>query len=149
MQLNLTTDYAIRLLLYLGNSNRTLPGPRVAEAIKISPKYLMKISSQLRGAGLLGSLQGAQGGYYLRKPLDKITLLEVIETMEPSSKWNRCLDEDAFCNRGIAADCPIRKYYMWMQKDMEEKWLSRTLEEIQEMTGTGPAPVDYKTHNIS
>ena len=130
MQLNMTTDYAIRILLCLGNPGRTLSGPSIAETTRVPPNYLMKMSRKLRKAGLIDSMAGSQGGYYLRKPLNQITLLEVMRTMEPSCKWNRCLEDNGPCNGNTVAGCPVRKYYARLQKELETKWLSRTLAEI-------------------
>lgn len=130
MQLNMTTDYAIRFLLCLENSKGPASGPIISEKTKITPKYLLKISAKLRKAGMIGSLAGSQGGYYLLKTLDQITLLEVINIMEPSSKWNRCLEEDSFCNNKAVMSCPIRKYYARLQEELVKKWLSKTLAEI-------------------
>lgn len=130
MQLNMTTDYAIRILLCLGNTGGTLSGPSIAETTKVPLNYLLKMSGKLRKAGLIGSIAGSQGGYYLGKPLNQITLLEVIKTMEPSCKWNRCLEDDGLCNRNTVDSCPVRKYYARLQKELETKWLSKTLAEI-------------------
>lgn len=133
MQLNLTTDYAFRLLLCLGSANGTLSGSAIADTMKIPPNYLLKISSKLRRAGLIGSMAGTQGGYYLTKSLSEITLLEIIDIMEPSYKWNRCLEDDSFCSREATRSCPIRKFYVRLQTELETKWLSKSLAEIVEL----------------
>nr|WP_294494114.1 Rrf2 family transcriptional regulator [uncultured Mediterraneibacter sp.] len=137
MQLNITTDYAIRMLLCLGQAGKMKPGPVIAEEMKIPPKYIMKISSKLREAKLIGSIAGAQGGYYLERPLDEITMLEVLELMEPSMKVNRCLEPDAYCNRGTADTCPVRRFYLAVQSAVEEHWASLSLARIIQIYG-GP-----------
>lgn len=139
MQLNLTTDYAIRLLLCLGNTKGTLSGNNIAETAKIPPNYLVKISSKLRKAGLIGSIAGSNGGYYLLKALNKITLLEIIKVMEPSCKWNRCIEDDGVCSKGVVSSCPVRKYYARLQTELETKWLSKTLTEIVELAAAEEA----------
>ena len=74
MQLNLTTDYAIRFLLCLGDTKGIMTGSLIADQMKIPPKYLLKIARKLRGAGMLGTVTGAKGGYYLLRSLEEITL---------------------------------------------------------------------------
>lgn len=130
MQLNLTTDYAIRFLLYLGKSKRTVSGGEIAENMEIPPKYLLKIARKLREAGMIGTMTGIKGGYYLKRPLDKLPLLDVMRVTEPTMAINRCLEPDSYCSRNAVSSCPVRRYYVKMQKEMEEKWLSKTLEEI-------------------
>lgn len=137
MQLNITTDYAIRLLLYLGEMGIKKAGPLIAEEMMIPPKYILKISSKLRAAKLIGSESGSQGGYYLMKPLDSITLMEVLNVMESTVKINRCLEPDAYCSRGGVAECPIRGFYLALQRELEEKWLSQCLSEILERYQNG------------
>ena len=133
MQLNITTDYAIRFLLCMGDTGAPVTGSTVAEQAKIPPKYLLKIARKLREAGLLGTVTGAKGGYYPRKDLAQITLSEVLMIMEPTIKLNRCLEPDACCTGGAGAFCRMRRYYQRIQEDLEEKWFSRSLEEIVDM----------------
>lgn len=130
MQLNLTTDYAIRLLLCLGDTNKVMTGGEIADQMKIPPKYLLKVARKLRGDGILGTVVGARGGYYLTKSLDKITLLEILKVMEPSTRINRCLEDDGYCNRGASDTCQIRRYYRHIQEEVEQKWLSKSLSDI-------------------
>lgn len=132
MQLNLTTDYAIRFLLCLGREKGTVRGGEVAESMCIPPKYLLKIARRLREAGMIGAIEGVKGGYYLRRPLDQLPLLDVLRVMEPTMAINRCLEADHYCSRGMEAGCPVRRYYARMQRKMEEKWLSKTLAQILE-----------------
>lgn len=135
MQMNITTDYAIRFLLCLGNENRVVSGGEIARRMVIPPKYLLKIARKLREAGVIGTISGIRGGYYLKKSLDELSLLEVMKVMEPTMAIKRCLESDGYCSRGEIISCPIRKYYMRMWQEMEEKWLSRTLAEIMAMSG--------------
>lgn len=135
MRLNMTTDYAIRLILCLAQRKEVTAGSAIAEEMKIPPKYINKISSKLRAAKLIGSAPGSQGGYYLIRPLEKITLLEVLDAMDSSSKFIRCLENESFGRLKQAENSLVHLYYQEMQKEMEKTWLSRNLLEIQEWFG--------------
>ena len=130
MQLNLTTDYAIRILICLKDTGNIMSGGEIAEQMKIPPKYLLKVTRKLREEGLLGTAAGVKGGYYLTRDLDKITLLEILRAMEPTTRLNRCLEDDSYCSRGAAGYCQVRKYYQNIQEDINKRWLSRSLKEI-------------------
>lgn len=132
MQLNITTDYAIRLLLCLEEVGVKKTGPLIAEEMVIPPKYIVKITTKLRTAKLIGSEPGSQGGYYLMKPLENITLMEVLSVMESTVKINWCLEPDAYCSRGGVNRCSIRGFYLALQHEFEEKWLSQRLSGIME-----------------
>lgn len=54
----------------------------IGEREGISEKYLGQIMLILKSSGLVLSLRGAQGGYYLSKPPDSIRLLEVFEILD-------------------------------------------------------------------
>ena len=109
-------------------------GPLIAEEMVIPPKYIVKITTKLRTAKLIGSEPGSQGGYYLMKPLENITLMEVLSVMESTVKINRCLEPDAYCSRGGVNRCSIRGFYLALQHEFEEKWLSQRLSGIMEKT---------------
>lgn len=130
MQLNITTDYAIRMLWCLGEMDVKKSGPTIAEEVRIPPKYILKIAMKLREAGMIGSSSGAQGGYYLLKPLDKISWLAVVRIMEPSLMINRCMEPDEYCSQGAARECAFRRFYQAMQKEIENKWASLSLADI-------------------
>ena len=64
---------------------------------KIPEKFLAKILQRLSKAGLLRSIRGSNGGFSLRKPAGKITMLEVIEALEGPVAINRCLLRKGEC----------------------------------------------------
>ena len=77
--------YALRALVRLG-AHDTNTGPialhQLAEEEGISVKYLENIFTQLRRANIVRSTRGADGGYLLALPADKISILLVIEAVE-------------------------------------------------------------------
>ncbi len=54
----------------------------IAEAHGISPRFLVQILLQLKGAGLVVSSRGAGGGYQLARPPQAINLAEVITLID-------------------------------------------------------------------
>ena len=50
----------------------------------IPHNYLEQILSSLRKAGLVKSIRGAYGGYFLGRKAEEITVLEILETLEGS-----------------------------------------------------------------
>ena len=82
MQLNRSTDYAIQMLLYLAKAGKTISSSRLAAAIGVSHRYLLQISAKLRAARLIRAAHGSSGGLVLIKHPDKISLYDVIISME-------------------------------------------------------------------
>jgi Rrf2 family protein len=54
----------------------------IAEASQIPQNYLELLLTQLKKAGLVESVRGTKGGYKMGKNAEKITVLEVLRTME-------------------------------------------------------------------
>ncbi len=54
----------------------------IAELYNIPSEIMAKILQQLARQGMIRSTQGAKGGYILAKAGNKITLSEIIETLE-------------------------------------------------------------------
>ena len=137
MQLNVTTDYAIRTVLYLGQCKKNASATEIANEMGIPKGYLEKVLSKLKKADYISADLGARGGYHLNKTLKDITLGDVIRIMENTTKINRCLEEDALCSRNAADFCAVRRYYAEIQEKLEQHFFSISLREILEREGKG------------
>src|SRR5918997_4202644 len=76
------SDYAVRALLELA---RAEPGPvkgeRIAQAQEIPLKFLENILIDLRHANIVRAQRGADGGYWLARPANQVTLGEIIRAV--------------------------------------------------------------------
>jgi Rrf2 family protein len=57
-------------------------GERIAQAQEIPLKFLENILGDLRHAGVVRSQRGVEGGYWLAKPAEEITVAEVVRAVE-------------------------------------------------------------------
>ncbi|MDD2427332.1 MAG: Rrf2 family transcriptional regulator [Eubacteriales bacterium] len=115
MQLNITTDYAIRAVLHLAKSDQVQSTTKIAEEMKIPGNYLPSIIQKLREAGIVSVKRGAKGGSCLAKPANEISLYEVINAMETTTLISKCLEPDGYCNRDATADCKVNQAYYKLQ----------------------------------
>ena len=134
MQLNLTTDYAIRIVLYLATKGGIASSIEISEKMDIPQNAVLKIMRKLNRAGFTKTHIGIQGGYSMAKPAAKITLLSIINTMESTTKLNRCLEEDRFCSRFATESCPVRNFYCVLQEQLESGLSSITIEMLLKMS---------------
>lgn len=130
MQLKLTTDYAVRTLLYLAEHKGIVPIAEVAGAMDIPEKYLNRIGLMLRDAGLIMTHRGQYGGYSLGRPPGDIRLYDVVRLMEGTVALNRCLEEDGYCGLGAERCCTVHKCYSVMQRKWENFLRYVTIEEL-------------------
>jgi Rrf2 family protein len=84
MRVSAKVDYALRASAELAVEGGRGPvkGDRIAQAQKIPVKFLENILLDLKHAGLVQSQRGAEGGYWLAKAPEEISLADVIRAVE-------------------------------------------------------------------
>jgi len=69
MQLSATSQYAIRILVYMAGQkdSQSINAAELAETLLIPYKFLAKIMTSLVKVGLVESIRGKEGGYKTEK----------------------------------------------------------------------------------
>lgn len=103
MRLTRHTDYALRVLLYLGARPERLTSiGEIAGAHGISKNHLMKVVQRLAEAGLVATVRGARGGLRLARAPSRINLGAVVRATEEGFELADC----THC--AIAPACALR-----------------------------------------
>lgn len=90
---------AMMQLAFLGDGHVTsLTALSRAESLSVS--FLEQIFSKLKQRGLVESKRGIYGGYSLKKAPHEITLFNIIEAVEASTKITRCKKGSGGCLPG-------------------------------------------------
>lgn len=86
MKLSMKSRYAFRALADLAMNSKTVHIPLnvLAERNGISPQFLEQVFASLRRAGIVKSVKGPQGGYYLARPASVITASDIIHAIDGS-----------------------------------------------------------------
>jgi Rrf2 family protein len=113
VRISAKADYALRASIELAAAEGIGPvkGERVAQAQEIPLKFLENILGDLRQAGIVRSQRGAEGGYWLARPADEITVAEVI----------RAVDGPIATVRGVG---PERVEYAGSAARLQEVWIA-------------------------
>ena len=83
MRVSAKVDYALRAVIELAAAgDGPVKGERIAQAQEIPLKFLENILGDLRHAGIVRSQRGVEGGYWLAKTADDITVAEVVRAVE-------------------------------------------------------------------
>jgi Rrf2 family protein len=84
MKISTKGRYGLRALLDLAANSASghVALNSIAERQQVSENYLEQVFSQLRKAGLVKSVKGAQGGYTVSGSLANITIGQVLRTLE-------------------------------------------------------------------
>ncbi|MBL6919009.1 MAG: Rrf2 family transcriptional regulator [Puniceicoccaceae bacterium] len=85
MKLSHKLEYACRVLAQLGRTygqDKLAHIETLAAAEVIPANYLVQILNELRGAGLIVSKRGKQGGYALARAPRNISLTQIVEAVD-------------------------------------------------------------------
>ncbi|HAT4314018.1 TPA: Rrf2 family transcriptional regulator [Clostridium perfringens] len=137
MQLKLSTDYAIRIVLYLAMKKRKVSLKELSEKLVIDECYVLKFSKKLHKHGIVAGDNNMQDGFYLMKDPNNITMYEIIKIMENTVKINLCLEEDKYCSRFSTENCPVRNFYCELQNNIESYLKSKTIYALLKDLGSG------------
>jgi Rrf2 family protein len=104
------TDYAVRAMLALAQSEGSGTGPisvdALATAQDLPRKFLEAILSDLRRAGLVTSTRGARGGYVLSRPASQTRLGDIFRAVDGPLAEVRGLRPHETRYEGVAQHLP-------------------------------------------
>ena len=99
-------DYAVVVLVRLGTGAiETAPG--IAQGTGIPEPTVAKVLKALAGAGLVASQRGARGGYRLARPLELISIADVVSAIEGPIALTACVEQSASSCEAECC-CPVR-----------------------------------------
>jgi len=86
-----TADYALRAVVSLGyQADTPQTTQQLAETTRVPAGYLSKVLQALVRAGLIHSQRGLHGGFVLARPLDRLTVLDVVNAVDPVKRIESC-----------------------------------------------------------
>jgi Rrf2 family protein len=123
-----TVEYALRAVVHLAQQ---APHPRTTEQVaavtKVPKAYLSKILQNLRDKGIVHSQRGIGGGMTLTRSPAELTILEVVNAVEPIGRIQ-------VCPLGLAAHgvrlCPLHRRLDEALAQVEKAFRGTTLAEI-------------------
>ena len=79
MKLSTRARYGLRITFLIGLSGeKPVSLTNLVKQTDLSEKYLGQLLIMLRKGGIVESLRGSQGGYFLSRPADEISIKEVL-----------------------------------------------------------------------
>lgn len=133
MKLSTKSTYGLRAML-----NIALQGDRLATSITniakeegISVAYLEQLLNKLRHKGFVESIRGPKGGYVLSKRADKITVGDIVNTLEGKIYPAHCvsvLKDSNICKK--SKGCVPKIVWLRLAKAISDCLGSITLEDL-------------------
>ena len=97
MHITQETDYAVRIVYCLANSEGRKDARTISEEMGVTLRFSLKILHKLVGSGIVKSYKGSKGGYELARPAGEVNLKQVIEAIEGNYALAKCIDPDYCC----------------------------------------------------
>jgi Rrf2 family transcriptional regulator, iron-sulfur cluster assembly transcription factor len=149
MRVTTWTEYSLIISLHLSRrgGGRPVAARELAEMERLPGDYVEQILLRLRRAGLVESVRGARGGYYLAREPDRISVRDVMSACEHQTFEVNCethLVDAERCRPD--GQCSIRPVWHALQQRVDELLASVSLAdlmkqeaEVQELVSIGVA----------
>lgn len=124
------SDYAVRIVEILAKSNQKIDAHTISEQAEVPLRFALKILRKLVAGGLMVSYKGAHGGYRLAREPAKITLRQVIESVEGPYMLNRCQQGEYCCTH--TDGCRFHEIYDEISAMVRAKLDSYNFENLDE-----------------
>ncbi|MEY4191275.1 MAG: hypothetical protein RIR17_2011 [Planctomycetota bacterium] len=136
-----TVEYALRAVVYLAGKS---PSPAICEEIaaatKVPRPYMAKVLLGLVRSKVLHSQRGLGGGVSLQRNPREVTILEVVNAVDPILRITKCpLD---LASHGVNL-CPLHKRMDEALAKIEETFQKTTLDEVLAKPGESIPLCDF------
>jgi len=137
MMISQTAEYALRAVVWLGGRPDEPVGTKqISEAAKVPAGYLSKVLQMLARADLVVSTAGRGGGFRLTRRPEDISVLDVINAVDPIQRIRPCPLELAGHGTEL---CPLHRRLDDAMAQMEAAFANSTVAEmLAEKTGSPP-----------
>ena len=132
MRISTKGRYGIKAVvdLALNKEEGVIPLKSIAARQGISENYLEQLLAILRKAGIVRSVRGANGGYYIEKDLSEIFVGDILRALEGSLSPVECTEEGANCIK--SNECITKILWEKVKKNIDAAVDSTTLKDLLE-----------------
>ena len=118
MQINYKTDYSLKVILHLACNypDRLEHIKDISQQQDIPRKFLEQVLLHLKKGGFVNSKKGPEGGYFLKKAPEEITVGDIIRHVVGSVSPISCIDQDGEKTCGFSSFCVFRGIFSDVKK---------------------------------
>jgi Rrf2 family protein len=131
--------YGIRAVLYLagrpGDSGKT-GIKKISSDLDLPMPFLAKILQQLAKQKILSSSKGPHGGFSLLKDPKKVTLLDIVNSIDGNDVFAGCVMHNGNCKGVLAVEkrCPLHDDYEKTRMDLINLFSNNTIFDLVNRT---------------
>lgn len=135
-----TAEYALRAIVYLADQHEApQTTQQIAEVTRVPAGYLAKVMQGLSRARLVNAQRGLHGGFTLAVPADELTVLDVVQAVDPLRRIEHC----PLGIKGHQTLCPLHRRLDNAVVLVEKALGGSTIAELlaEPKRGKGPKPL--------
>jgi Rrf2 family protein len=123
-------DYGLNFLEQLYKADGNLVSIKlIAQQRSLPLKYIERLATKLKLAGIIDSKEGARGGYKFARDPKSISVLDVVEVLEGDLSLTPCAKDGArACPR--MDNCVMRGGWLEIQLEVREMLKNKTLKDL-------------------
>ncbi|MCR5141034.1 MAG: Rrf2 family transcriptional regulator [Ruminococcus sp.] len=130
MYITLESDYAVRIVSELCVDGGRLDAGTISQRCNVTLRFSLKILRKLVASGIVNSYKGSRGGYMIAMDPKDINLRMVVEAIEGTYFFSRCLSANHSCGRGMEKTCCFRKAFGEITEVIRGELERRDFEEL-------------------
>lgn len=120
-----TAEYALRAVVYLADQDDPQTNAQIAKVTEVPVGYLAKVMQNLSRARIVTAQRGLRGGFTLAHDPDELTVLQVVNTVDPVRRFHEC----PLGLHGIDL-CPLHRSLDDAAKAVEETFGDTTIADL-------------------
>lgn len=127
-----TCKYGIRAVIYIASreaENSKTGLVQISKDLKLPSPFLAKILQQLAKQKILISLKGPHGGFSLQRKPEKISLYDIVTTIDGDGIFTDCIIHNTKCGdvENKHKECPVHKDYAEIRKKLIQYFKKTTI----------------------
>lgn len=133
--LSKSCQYALRAVVYIAEESSTtqlVGAQQMAESLQIPKHFLSKILQQLSRNKLISSTKGPNGGFYLSRENEQVTIDRIIEVIDGPGLFTACVLGLPSCSS--AHPCPLHEQAVGYRDGLYHKLKNLTIRELTLVT---------------
>ena len=131
-------EYALHSLLILAKTDAPVSVVDLARFQQIPERYLAKVFTRMKDAGLVVGTEGIAGGFALARPAEDIRVVEVLDAVDPDRRLFACAEirrncalfEDEPPEWATEGRCRIDLFMSEAERTLREFLASKTLADL-------------------
>ncbi len=127
-------ELALQAVLYLAHKDKDAltSALEISEEIGTPKEFTSKILQTLTKSEIVGSRKGKSGGFYLARPAKEIKLIDIVEAIDGTDVFHRCVL--GFPNCSVDEPCPVHDEWGKLREEALHMLSARSLEELRQQT---------------